>query len=79
MPWQVQALKGAMEAHMGGEVVWLPKRAKVIEIPKDRVQGGYTKVRRVRIARMEKVPSDIDFAGKLPKASDEFEKKNERS
>jgi serine/threonine protein kinase len=28
---------------------------------------------------MEKVPSDIDFAGKLPKASKEFDKRNERS
>jgi hypothetical protein len=28
---------------------------------------------------MEKVPSDIDFAGKLPKATDGFEKRNERS
>jgi hypothetical protein len=79
MPWRMQALKGAMEAHMGGGVVWLPKHAKVIEIPRARVEGGYTKVRRVQIARMEKVPSDIDFVGKLPKASKEFDKRNERS
>jgi hypothetical protein len=31
------------------------------------------------MAKMEKVPSDIDFARKLPKASNEFEKRNERS
>jgi hypothetical protein len=79
MPWRVQALKGTMEAHIGGGVVWLPEHAKVIEIPGDMVEGGYAKVRRVRIARMEKVPSDIDFAGKLPKASKEFDKRNERS
>jgi hypothetical protein len=79
MPWRVQALKGAIEAHMGGGVVWLPKHAKLIEIPGARVEGGYAKVRWVRIARMEKVPSDIDFAGKLPKASKEFDKRNERS
>jgi hypothetical protein len=30
--WRMQALKGAMEAHMGWGVVWLPPHAKVIEI-----------------------------------------------
>jgi hypothetical protein len=44
MPWWVQALKGAMEAHMGGGLVWLPPHVKVMEIPGDRVEGGYTKV-----------------------------------
>jgi hypothetical protein len=44
MPWRVQALKGAMEAHMGGGVLWLPPHAKVMEIPGDRVEGGYAKV-----------------------------------
>ena len=28
---------------------------------------------------MENVPNNIDFAGKLPKANNEFEKRNERS
>jgi hypothetical protein len=68
-----------MEAHMGGRVVWLSKHAKVIDIPGARVEGGDAKVRRVLLARMENVPSDIDFAGKLPKASKEFDKRNERS
>jgi serine/threonine protein kinase len=79
MPWRVQALKGAMEAHMGGGVVWLPLHAKVIEIPRDRVDGGYAKIRRVRISRMENIPSDIDFAGKLPKANEDFDQMKERS
>jgi hypothetical protein len=79
MPWRVQALKGAIEAHMGGGVVWLPKHAKAIEIPRNMVEGGYTKVQRVRIARMEDVLNNIDFARKLPKANDEFEKRNEWS
>jgi hypothetical protein len=43
MPCRVQALKGVMEAHMGGGMVWLPPRAKVIEIPGDRIEGGYDK------------------------------------
>ena len=79
MPWRVQALKGAMEAHMGGGVVWLPSHAKVIEIPGDRVEGGYAKIRRVRIARMENIPSDIDFAGKMPKANNDLDQRKERS
>jgi hypothetical protein len=79
MPWRVQALKGAMKAHMGGGVVWLPPHAKVIEIPGDRVEGGYAKIRRVRISRMENIPSDIDFAGKLPKANLDFDQRQERS
>jgi hypothetical protein len=79
LPWRVQALKGAMEAHMGGGVVWLPPHAKVIEIPGDRVEGGYAKIRRVRIARMENIPSDIDFAGKMPKADDHLDQRKERS
>jgi hypothetical protein len=44
MPWRVQALKGAMEAHMDWGVVWLPPYAKVIEILGDRVDGGYAKI-----------------------------------
>jgi hypothetical protein len=47
MPWRVQALKRAMEAHMGGEVVWLLPSTKVMEILGERLEGGYTKVRRV--------------------------------
>jgi hypothetical protein len=78
MPWRVQALKRAMEVHMGGGVVWLPFHTKVMEIPGNRVEGGYVKVRRVRISRMENIPSDIDFAGKLPKVNDDFDQRNER-
>jgi hypothetical protein len=64
---------------MDGGVVWLPPHTKVMEIPRDSVEGGYVKVRRVRISRMETIPSDIDFAGKLPKANDDFAQMNEQS
>ena len=79
MPWQVQALKGATKVHMGWGVVWLPLHAKVIEIPRDRVEGGYAKIQQVQISRMENIPSDIDFARKLPKANEDFDQKKERS
>jgi hypothetical protein len=49
-----------------------------MEIPGERVEGGYAKVRRVQILRMESVPSDIDFAGKLPKAKDDIAQRNEQ-
>jgi hypothetical protein len=55
-------------------VIWLPPRAKVIEISGKRVEGGYGKVRRVQILRMENIPRNIDFVGKQQKAKDEFEK-----
>jgi hypothetical protein len=63
MPWRVQALKKAMEVHTDRGVVRLPSSAKVMEIPGERVEGGYAKVRRVRISRMENIPSDIDLLG----------------
>jgi hypothetical protein len=43
-----------------------------MEILGDRVEGGYSKVQWVRVSRMENIPSDIDFIGKLPKAIDDF-------
>jgi hypothetical protein len=52
----------------------LPK-AKVIEILGERLEGRYMKVRRVWIAKIENISSDIDFAGKKLKAKDEFEKR----
>jgi hypothetical protein len=82
MPWRVQVLKRAMEAHMGGGggmATTGPPHAKVIEIPGDRMEGGYAKIRRVRISRMENIPSDIDFSGKMPKATDDFAQRDERS
>jgi hypothetical protein len=49
-----------------------------MEIPGDRVESGYAKVRRVRISRMENIPSDIGFVGKLLKANDDFDQRKER-
>ena len=50
-----------------------------MEIPRLRVEGGYAKVQWVRISKMESVPSNIDFARKLPKAKVDFAQKNEWS
>ena len=59
---------------MDGGVVWLPPKAKVIEIPRDKLEGGYAKVQWVRIVRMENIPSNIDFARKKSKAQEEYKK-----
>jgi hypothetical protein len=64
----VQALKGVMEAHMGGRVVGLPPKQKVIEIPGDRLESRYTKVQKVQIVRMKNIPSNLDFATKKSKS-----------
>jgi hypothetical protein len=70
-------VKGAMEAYMDGGLVWLPPKAKVIEIPRDKLEGRYSKVRQVQITMTENIPSNIDFFGKNSKAQDEYEKKKE--
>jgi hypothetical protein len=75
MPWRVQALKGAMEAHMGGWVVWLLPKPMVIEIPGNKLEGGYAKVQRVRIARMENIPKNIDFARKNQRSKMKMKRK----
>ena len=49
--------------------MWLPEKVKIIEMLGDRVEGGYGEVRRVRIAKMAGIPSDIDFAAKKSKAA----------
>ena len=64
---------------MDGGVVWLPPHAKIIEIPGERVEGGYAKILPVQILRMKNIPSDIDFARKMSKAKDDFAQRNERS
>jgi hypothetical protein len=43
------------------------------------MEGGYAKIRQVRISRMENILSNIDFGGKMPKANDDFAQRDERS
>jgi hypothetical protein len=79
MPWNEQALKAAMERHMHSGVVWIPEKAKVVPLSGFDAQGGYGKVRKVRIANMPGIPIHIEFAGKLSKATSEREKREQRS
>ena len=64
IPWRANALKSAFEQLLQGDVVWLPEKVKIVEMSGDRVKGGYEEVRHIRIARMARIPLDIDFAAK---------------
>ena len=79
MPWNEQALKTAMEQHMHSGVVWVPEKAKVVPLSGFDAQGGYGKVRKVRIAEMPGIPIYIEFAGKMSTATTEREKREQRS
>ena len=52
--------------------MWLPEKVKIVEMAGDKAEGGYREVRRIRIARMAGIPSDIDFAAKKSKAATPF-------
>ena len=69
IPWQANALKTTFEQHLRGSVVWLPEKVKIVEMPSNRVEGGYGEVQHIRIARMAGIPLDIDFAAKKSKAT----------
>ena len=69
IPSQANALKSAFEQHLQGGVVWLPEKVKIVEMPGDRTKGEYEEVRRIRIARMAGILSDIDFATKKSNAT----------
>jgi hypothetical protein len=79
MPWNEQALKAAIEQHMQSGVVWIPEKAKVVPLSGFDAQGGYGKIRKVRIGNMPGIPIHIEFAGKLSKAKSEREKREQRS
>ena len=69
IPWRANELKSAFEQHLQDGVVWLPEKVKIVEMLGDRAKGGYGEVRRIRIARMASIPSDIDFVAKKSKAT----------
>lgn len=79
VPWRLQALKAAMEQHMGGGVIYLPETAKVIAVPGFGNEGGYGEIRKVRISRVANIPEVIDFAGKMSKAASNMAKREERA
>ena len=79
MPWNENALKASFEKHMNHGIVWVPQVAKILPIDGHDVEGGYGKVRKVRISGMKGISLHIEFAGKLPTARTEKEKREQRS
>ena len=49
--------------------MWLPEKIKIVEMLRDRAEGGYGEIRHVRIARMAGIPIDCDFVAKKSKAT----------
>jgi hypothetical protein len=64
---------------MGGGLVYLPKMAKMIAVPKFGNEGGYGEIHKVRISRVVNIPTIIDFVGKMSKATSEQAKQKERA
>lgn len=79
MPWNERALKAAMETHMQHGVVFIPEKTKIVPLSGYDAQGGYGKVRKVRIVGMKGVSMHIEFAGKLPTAKSQKEQREQRS
>jgi hypothetical protein len=79
VPWHVQAMKAAMQHHMGGGIVYLPEKALVVAVPGFGNEGGYREIRKVHISRVASIPTIVDFAGKMSKAVNEVDKQVERA
>ena len=77
-PWHEAALKSAMEKYMWGTVQGVPKGTKIVPLSGDQ-EGGFGKVRKVRIVGMVTIPETLVFAGKMSKAVDETKKRHEAS
>jgi hypothetical protein len=78
VPWHLQALKLAMQQYMCGGLVYLLEMVEVIAVPGFGNEGGYREIRKVRISRVVNIPTVIDFAGKMSKATSEGAKQKER-
>jgi hypothetical protein len=79
VPWYVQAMKAAMQHHMGRRIVYLPKKALVVAVLGFGNEGGYGEICKVCISRVASIPTIVDFAGKMSKAVNEVDKRVERA
>jgi hypothetical protein len=62
MPWRLQALKGAMQQHMDGGLVYLPEKTHMIAVLGFGNEGRYGEIHKVCRSRMANIPAIIDFA-----------------
>jgi hypothetical protein len=79
VPWHVQAMKAAMQHHMGGGIVYLLEKALVVAVLGFGNEGGYGEIRKVRISKVANIPTIVDFVGKMSKAVKEVDKRVERA
>jgi len=79
MGWQTDALKVALSQNNGSFETWILPHAKVVTLRAYDRQGGYGKVRPVRIEGMDKIPEYIKFVGKLSKALNKLEARVQHS
>ena len=59
---------------MGEGLVYLPKKAHEIVVPKFGIEGGYGEICKVRISRMENIPTIINFVRKMSNVAKEKDK-----
>jgi hypothetical protein len=78
VPWRMQAMKAAMQHHMGGGIIYLPMKALVVAVPRFGNEGGFGEIRKVRISRVASIPTIVDFVGKMSKALNEVDKRVKR-
>jgi serine/threonine protein kinase len=64
---------------MGGGMVYLPEMAEVIVVPGFGNEGSYGEIRKVRISRVVNIPTVIDFARKMFKATSKEAKRKEHA
>ena len=69
IPWRENMLKLAFAQHLQGGIVWLLEKMKIVEMLRNRAEGGYGEVRCVRIAKMAGNPTNCDFAAKKSKVA----------
>jgi hypothetical protein len=74
VPWHVQAMKAAMQQHMGGGIVYLPEKVLVVAVPGFGNEGGYGEICKVRISKVASILTNVDFAEKMSKAMNEVDK-----
>lgn len=54
---------------MGRGVVWVPKLAQVMEVPRFNDEGGYVEIHKVCIPKKTNIPIIVDFIEKKLKAA----------
>ena len=76
-PWRATIEDEVLAHCVSGRFQWLPSTAKIVKMPEQMAEGGYGKVRKVMITKLESISSWILFAGKVLKTENESQKRRE--